>query len=185
MTKLPSLANAPVPQRCCEPPVLGWLDRRDFRLAQRSLPCFSAWKEHHEFASERDALFLGYGVSGVTAHLQRVSFRAFERWLRLTGAPPNIDGLDEFAAHCRWRALHPEARTVGLFGVPDSPERNAVASAGAQCIRIRPEVFVRWRDEFAESGLFAAPALDVYAAHVVELCLIPDLRARRPEVSSS
>ena len=168
-----------------EPPVLGWFRKRDFDCARRSGAGFSHWSTHREFVAERDALFLGYGSAGVTAHLQRVSFAAFQQWARLTGARFDVDGLDEFAAHWRWRARHPEAPVMGRFGFPGDPERNAVGAAGVQSLVIRPEVFVRWRDDFARTKLLASPSLDVYAAHVVELCLPADPRARRPAVSSA
>src|SRR5579863_3854594 len=103
MKMLPPLMNVPTLDYPCEPPVLGWLDRRNFDRARRRAPCFSSWSDHREFAAERDALYLGYASAGVSAQLQRVSFRNFERWSRLTGAPMDLDGLDEFAAHWRWR----------------------------------------------------------------------------------
>lgn len=141
------------------------------------------WADYREFVAERDLLHIGYETAGVSAEIEHVSFPAFERWSRLTGAPLNIDGLDEFAAHCRWRRSHPNASVMGRLGVADNPERHAVAAANVQCIRIRPEVYVRWRDDFANAGLFAAPDLDAYAAYVVEAALPPDWRF--PMVNSS
>jgi hypothetical protein len=165
--------------------VLGWLRRRDFDCARSAAPAFAQWRTHREFVAERDSLYLGYGCAGVAAQLQRVPFAAFQHWTRLTGAPVDIDGLDEFAAHWRWRAQHPEAPVTGRFGVPGDPERNAVGAAGVQCLRIRPEVFVRWRDDFSRTQLLAAPSLDAYAAHVVEFCLLSDRRTQRLAVSSA
>jgi hypothetical protein len=164
---------------------LGWLDRCDFEEARKRAPSFAAWSDHGEFVAERDLLYIGYGTAGVTADIQRVPFEAFERWSRLTGAPVDIDGLDEFAAHWRWRESHPDAPVIGRFGVADNPGRHPVAAANVQCVRIRPEVYVRWRDDFVNAGLFAAPDLDAYAAYVVEFSLGSDARWRRPTVNSS
>jgi hypothetical protein len=185
MTDLPSVAESSTCDRLRDPLVLGWLDRRNFEEAKRRAPAFAAWSDYGEFVAERDLLNIGYGWAGVAAEIQRVSFQGFERWSRLTGASLDIDSLDEFAAHWRWRRAHPDAPVIGRFGAPDNPERHAVAAANVQCLRIRPEVFVRWRDDFANGGLFAAPDLDCYAAHVVELCLSSESRARRPAVNSS
>ncbi len=173
-------------RRQIEPPVLASLGRRDFAFAVAHAPGFALWSCFDEFQQERDALFLGYGVSGVTARVQRVPFEAFERWARLTGAPMDLNGLDEFAAHWRWRVGHPLAPVAGRFGAPGDPERNAVAAAGIQTIWIRPEIYVRWRDEYVRSGLFAPPDVDVYAAHVVD-CSIVSLRrpSRRLALNSA
>ncbi|MDE3177751.1 MAG: hypothetical protein KGM15_16745 [Pseudomonadota bacterium] len=175
-----------LPRQQIEPQVLASLARRDFAHAHARAPGFARWSDFDEFRQERDALYLGYGVSGVTARIQRVPFEAFERWAKLTGAPVDLNGLDEFAAHWRWRASHPLAPVTGRFGAPGDPERNAVAVAGLQTVWIRPEVYVRWRDEFARSGLFAAPDVDVYAAHVVD-CSIASARrpVRRPALNSA
>jgi hypothetical protein len=168
-----------------EPSVLGWLRRGDFDCARRGALGFSQFGGYRDFIAERDALLLGYASAGVTAYFQRVPIAAFESWVRLTGAPFDIDGLDEFAAHWRWRAQHPGAAVMGRFGVPGHPERNPIDAAGVQCLRIRPEIFVRWRDDYSRTQLLAAPSLDVYAAHVVEFCLSSQRRARGPEVSSA
>lgn len=166
--------------------MLASLARRDFAHAQARAPGFALWRDFDEFLQERDALFLGYGVSGVTARVQRVPFDAFERWARLTGAPVDLNGLDEFAAHWRWRCGHPLAPVTGRFGAPGDPERNAVAAAGLQLICIRPEIYVRWRDEYVRSGLFAPPDIDVYAAHVVDCSIVSARRpARRPAFNSA
>ena len=158
------------------------LSRRDFERA-RHLPAFSNWRGYADYLTERDALHVSYGAAGVTAARQRVPLDAFEQWTRLTGAPFSIDGLDEFAAHWRWRLAHPKAATLGRFGGPGDPERYAIDAGGAQCVVVRPEVFVRWRDEFTRSGLLPAPDLDVYAAHIVDCCL-SRRRSSRPTVSS-
>ena len=148
-------------------------------------PGFSHWSTHREFIEERDALYIGYGAAGVTAHSSTFHSRRFERWARLTGAPVDVDGLDEFAAHWRWRSQHREAPVCGRFGIPGDPEHNAVQVDGVQCVRIRPEVYVRWRDDYAKSKLFAPPDLDAYATQVVECCIFAGRRMRRPEVNSA
>ena len=182
MSKLPGAVDSSSPHPRSEPLVLGWLGRRDFEHARRTEPRFSLWNNYREFVSERDALYVGYDASGVTAQIQRVPFAAFERWVRLTGAPVDIDGLDEFAAHWRWRSLNTEAPSMGRFGVPGDPERNVVGAAGVQIVCLRPELFVRWRDEFARANLFPVPSLDAYAAHIVEFCLFSERRERWPAV---
>jgi hypothetical protein len=179
-----SSAEADYTRESIEPPVLAWLTRREFARARRA-PGFSIWGNHREFAAERDALYVGYGAAGLTARRQRVTFEAFEQWSRLTGAPVDIDGLDEFAAHWRWRVERPHAAVIGRFGEPGDPERNLIDAAGAQCLRIRPELYLRWRDDYQSATLLPAPTLDEYAAHVVECCLPSSARARRPSVSSS
>lgn len=181
---MPLTAETEFPEQPYEPPVLALLGARDFSRA-RLMPGFALWSNHREFTAERDALFVGYGAAGVTARRQRVPFEAFERWARLTGAPFDIDALDEFAAHWRWRADRPDAGVIGRFGAPGDPERNIIGTAGVQCLRIRPEVYVGWRDDFAKSRLLQPPNLDDYAAHVVECCLSSPRRARRPAVNSS
>ena len=181
---MPTIAEADFPQHPYEPPVLALLGARDFSRAKLK-PGFSLWSNHRDFTAERDALFIGYGAAGVSVRRQRVSFEAFERWSRLTGAPLDIGGLDEFAAHWRWRADHPEAATIGRLGSPGDPERNAVAAAGAQCLLIRPEVYVRWRDDYGKSRLLPPPSVDDYATHVVDCCLPSGRRPRRPAVSPS
>jgi hypothetical protein len=167
-----------------EPSVLAWLSRREFARARLRSPGFARWSSHREFAQEREALSLAYGFAGVATQFQRVPFDAFERWARLTGAPLHVDGLDEFAAHWRWRADHPEAFVCGRFGAPGDPERNRVDAAGVQCVRILPEVYLRWRDDYASAAMFAPPSLDAYAAHVVECCVWSSSRALCPAVSS-
>ena len=167
-----------------EPPVLGWFDSRDFARARRT-PGFSFWSRHRDFVAERDALFLGYDAAGVSALRQRVRFPALERWTRLTGAPLDIDGLDAFAAHLRFRVAHPFAPVVGRFGEPGDPERLHIDVAGAQCVLIRSETYCRWRREFASAAVLEAPDLDAYATLAVECCLSEPPRSRRGEVSSS
>jgi hypothetical protein len=178
--RFPSDADHSLP----DSPVLGWLGPRDFVRARLNWPRFRVWRDHREFIAERDGLRLGYLCSGVTATFQRVTVDAFERWVRLTGAPCDLDGLDAFAAQWRWRTRHPTAPVVGRFGVADDPER-APAAEGWQRVLVRPEIFVRWRDDFARAKLFAAPDIDAYAAHVVECCLPCGKRLRRSAVSSA
>ena len=172
------------PRLDTKPPVLARLNPRDFARARTLAPAFRAWANYEEFLNERDALFLGYGAAGVTATLQMLALPAFERWSRLTGAPLDLDGLDEFAAHWRWRARHPDALVYGMFGVPRFPERHEVEAAGVQVVRVRPEFFVRWRDDYARTALLETPDLDAYATHVVEDCLPCASRSRRPAVNS-
>jgi hypothetical protein len=185
MTPSPASGKLGFRYEPAQTPVLAWLDRRDFARARLASPAFSIWVNHSEFAAERDALFVGYGAAGVTAKRQRVPFEAFRQWVRLIGAPFDIDGLDEFAAHWRWRVDHPAAAVMGRFGAPGDPERNAIDAGGTQCVRIRPEVYVRWRDDYERTQLLSGPGLDDYAAHVVECCLASPRRARRPAVSAS
>lgn len=165
-------------------PVLARLNLRDFARAQTFSPAFRAWGSYEDFLTERDALLLNYGAAGVTALVQTLPLTAFERWSRLTGASFDLDGLDEFAAHWRWRAHHPDAPVLGMFGVPQFPERHEVEAAGVQVVRVRPELFVRWRDDYAKAALLETPGLDTYAAHVVEYCLPSGSRARLGAVRS-
>jgi hypothetical protein len=185
ISNLSSLADSRYSDRHNDPLVLGWLDQRNFEEAWSRAPFFAMWSDYSEFVAERDLLHVGYQTAGVSAQTEHVSFQAFERWSRLTGAPLNIDGLDEFAAHSRWRRLHPNGSVIGRFGAGDNPERHSVGAANTQFIRIRPEVYLRWRDDFSEVGLFPAPDLDAYAAYVVEAALLPDSRSRFPMVNSS
>ena len=150
----------------------------DFFRAQQ-FSGFSGWADFHEFCDERDCLALGYETAGVPAPRQLVPFAAFERWSRLTGAPLDLDGLDEFAAHWRYRARRRSARTRGQFGAPGQPERHAVEVESAQVVVVRQDVYIRWRDEFAASAPFPAPDLDAYATQVVGCCLVTRARARR------
>jgi hypothetical protein len=168
-------------ERC----VLGMLGPRDFRLARKRYAAFSRFGDYRSFATERDAMFLGYGSAGVAAPFQYVPLDAFERWSRLTGARADIDCLDEFAKHWRWRALNAMAPVVAGVGAPGDPERNVATSFGAQIVPILSKVFLRWCEEFVRSGLLPAPSLDVYATHVVECCLTSDKRAPRAAVSSA
>jgi hypothetical protein len=183
-TPLPNPAKSRSVESRSEPPVLAWLGRRDFALAQRA-PGFRFWAHHDEFVCERDALYVGYGEAGVTARLQGVRFAAFESWARLTGAPIDVVGLDEFAAHWCYRVRHPHARVRGGFYAAGNPAPDIADADGGQRILVRRDVYTRWRDEFAQSTLFAPPDLDTYAAHVVECCVASERRARVPAVSST
>ncbi len=163
-------------------PVLAWLGRRDFERARRTAPIFAIWRDHGEFTAERDALHIGYATAGVTAQVQPISFRAFERWSRLTGALCDIDGLDEFAAHWRWRANNPDCPVRGFFGAQG--EFRGVAVKGAQCVRVERHVFARWRDNCARAMPFPPLDLDAYATLVVQCCLPSANRVPWPAVSS-
>jgi hypothetical protein len=160
------------------------LSARDFYQA-RQFSGFSGWANFGDFRIERDFLGLGYACAGVPALRQRVSFAAFEGWSRLTGAPVDLDGLDDFAAHWRYRAHRPAAPTRGRFGAPGQPERHAVEIDGAQIVVVRKDVYARWRDEFAARAPFPAPDLDAYATQVVACCLASPSRARRPAVKTA
>jgi hypothetical protein len=165
-------------------PVLAWLNRHEFGRARRVLGV-SLWSNYDEFIQERDGLFVGYGAAGVSASFQPVPFAAFERWTRLTGARPELGELDEFAAHWRWRESHPYARVRGRFCAFVAPERDPASAASAQCVRIHPDLYARWRDDYAKATTFEAPGLDAYAALVVECCIGPDPFKAWPEVNSA
>lgn len=154
------------------------LSSGDFSKAQK-FPGFSHWADFDDFELERDSLTLGYECAGILAPRQRVPFVAFEGWSRLTGTPLDIDGLDEFAAHWRFRAGHPIARTRGRFGVPGRPEQHAVQIEGVQDVVIRRPVYELWRAGFAAGAPFPPPDIDAYAAQVVSCCLVASARARR------
>jgi len=173
------------PDHRSNPTVLGWLVRREFAQARLRSPGFSLWSNHREFALEREALYWGYGSAGVAARFQRVPFDALERWSRLTGAPIDADGLDEFATHWNWRRTHPRRPICGRFGAIVDREQNAATDTGVQCVRVCREVYVGWCDDYAKSALFAPPSLDSYAAQVVECCVLSARRARCPAVSSA
>ena len=145
----------------------------------RQFSGFSGWSDFDDFCDERDCLALGYETAGVTAPRQLVPFAAFKRWSRLTGAPLDLDGLDEFAAHWRYRVHRRSARTRGRFGVPGQPESHAVEIESAQVVVVREDVYTRWRDEFTASAPFPAPDLDAYATQVVGCCLVSRARTRR------
>jgi hypothetical protein len=166
-----------------KPTVLSWLDRQGFCRAFQRCPEFARWRDYHEFLLERDALFIGFGAAGVSAKLQPVRFDAFERWSLLTGAPLDIDGLDAFATHWRWRARHPRAAVIGRLGGPGDPSEDVASADSAQIVLIRPEVFQRFQQGFAKSGLLPAPSLDVYATLAVECCMPRIKPVRRPSVS--
>lgn len=159
------------------------ISSRDF-LAARRFCGFFGWADFDDFCMEREFLALAYESAGASAPRQSVPFAAFLGWTRLTGAPLNVDGLDEFAAHWRYRADHPAARTRGAFGAPGQPERHAVERDGAQVVVVREEVFAQWRSEFAARAPFPAPDLDAYATQVVACCLASSSRARRSAVKS-
>jgi len=168
-----------------ETPVFAWLEALDVARARRWSPAFSKWESYDDFVAERDALFLGYGFAGVTARFYRIAFRNFEQWSRLTGATAELEALDAFAAHCAFRADHPDAPTIGRFAAPERSEDDAVAVAGAQCIRVRPDIYTRWRNGLTATGPLAAPDLDAYATHVIACCVSPDGRNLRPLVKSA
>ena len=148
---------------------LAVLSKGDFACAQAT-PGFSHWESYNEFRTERSALYLAYAAAGIRVQPQRVSFAAFMAWARLTGAPIEIRGLDEFAAHWRWRVRHPDSAIFGTLGVSCNPALNTVAHGGAQCVRVHLEVFLRWQNEWPTSKLFGRPDIDSYAARVVEYC---------------
>jgi hypothetical protein len=165
---------SPAAEKCsslnlAEPPVIAWLTAHDFVRARKHCG-FSIWTDRREFSDERDALFLGYGYAGVTAFRQLVPFGAFERWTRLTGASCDVMGLDEFAAHWRWRSAHPAASIVGRFRAT-SEEACNISAQGARSVRIRAEVFQQWSKDFVRLGLFAEPNLDDYATHAISCCV--------------
>lgn len=153
------------------------LSEQDFYHAQK-FPGFSGWANFDEFQLEREFLALGYHSAGVNAPRQLAPFAAFHGWSRLTGAPVDLDGLDEFAGHWRFRARHPLARTRGKFGVPGRPESHAVALTGVQIVVVREEVYARWRQDFAARAPFPAPDLDLYARQIVACCLSSAPRMR-------
>jgi hypothetical protein len=154
------------------------ISARDFSQA-RLLPGFAGWDNFHDFCLERDFLRASYAMAGVAAPRQSVSFAAFEGWSRLTGAPLDVDGLDEFAAHWRYRARNPLSPARGLFGAPGQPERQPVEIDGAQVVLVRRDIYARWERDFAARAPFPAPDLDVYATRVVACCLPASARARR------
>ena len=161
------------------PPVVAWLNARDFARARR-LPGFARWRNWREFRDERDALFVSLGFAGVKACRQMAPFEAFERWVRLTGASADLAGLDEFAAHWRWRRAHPQATVVGRFR--EDGATGVATAQGIQCVPIRAESYAIWRAEIVRLALFAAPNLDDYATHAIACCMAA--RERSP-VSSS
>ncbi len=166
-----------------KPTVLSWLDRADFCRARRQCPEFARWRSFREFVLERDAVYLGFGFAGVSAQRQRVPLDAFQRWSRLTGAPVDLDSLDAFAAHWRWRARHPGAPVMGRLGYPGDPDGDVASAAGAQIVLMRVDLFRRQQRDFEKLGVVPAPTLDAYATLVVECCLPSVKRARRPSVS--
>ncbi len=157
------------------------ISSRDFYRARQYFG-FSGWDNYQDFCVERECLQLGYESAGVRAPRQRVPLAAFQGWSRLTGAPLDLDGLDEFAAHWRYRAHRPVARARGQFGAPGQPERHAVAIEGEQLVVVSEDVYVRWRDEFSAGAPFPPPDLDAYAMQVVACCLASSSRARRSAV---
>ena len=160
------------------------LNVRDF-LRARNLAGFARWAHFEDFQLEREALALSYEAAGVAAPRQRVPLAAFERWRRLTGAPLDADGLDEFAAHWRFRATRPDAPARGRFGAPGDPERNPVEADGAQIILVREDAFNRWRPELSIRATSPDAALDAYATQVVACCLSSGARASRSTMSAA
>ena len=100
--------------------------------------------------------------------------------LSLTGASADLAGLDEFAAHWRWRRAHPQATVVGRFR--EDGATGVATAQGIQCVPIRAESYAIWRAEIVRLALFAAPNLDDYATHAIACCMAA--RERSP-VSSS
>ena len=168
-----------------ETPVFAWLDARDVERARRSGAAFSIWASYEDFVADRDVRFVGYGTAGVTARFFPVTFRNFEQWLQLTGAPAEVETLDAFAAHCAFRADHPDAPVIGRLAASEGQEDDAVVLSGAHCVRVRPEIFALWRESPAAAGDVASPDLDAYATQVIACCVSPDGRNLRPLVKSA
>ena len=160
-----------LPERHDHPLALAWLSRGDFARARLRAPGFSNCDQYADFVAERDALLLTLGTAGVAALVQAVPFAAFEVWTRLTGAALDLDRLDEFAAHWRWRTDRPSAVARGWLGDPNASGRDPVAVSGLQWIIFRPDPFLNWREEVTGLRSFDAASLDVYATHVVDCCL--------------
>lgn len=163
---------------------LALLSRRDFREASQVSRSFSRWETYQDFLDERDALSLGYASAGVATEWQAVSWDAFVRWSRLTGAPLDIDGLDEFAAHVRWRQTDGDAPARGRIVGEGARTLQSLAS-GARPIPIRLAVFEAWQAAFARLALLPVPTLDDYAAQIAECCLAGSSAAPRPAVNSA
>jgi len=155
--------------KMAELPVIGELTARDYARA-RKCGGFSIWTNWREFREERDAQYFGLSLAGVTAIRQIVPLEAFERWTRLTGASCDVPGLDEFAAHWRWRSAHTSAPIVGCFRSV-AEEVREIAVQGAQRVPIRAELFRRWSDDFVRLDLFPAQKLDDYATHAISCCM--------------
>ena len=146
------------------------LSKSDFALAQ-NFDGFSRGLTFEEFETERESLVMSYHWAGVRAPRQRVPFAAFQAWRRLTGAPLDTDGLDEFAAHWRYRRARPAAPVLGRLGEPGKPEVHSVEAHRAQVVVISPALFARWCDSVLALSPSTGPDLNAYARHVVDCCL--------------
>jgi hypothetical protein len=167
------------------PPVLAWLSRADFARARLRAPEFSGCREYSAFVTERDVLQLTLGTTGVTALIQDVSFAAFENWTQLTGAAVDIDRLDEFAAHWRWRIENPNALARGWLGDPNAGGFDPVEVSGSQWIVFQPAAYLGWREQVTGLPTFDPASLDLYATHVVDCCLPSERKISRSAAHSA
>ena len=165
--------------------VIGWLSRGDFATARLRAPDFAGTRDYAQFSTERDAQRLSLATAGVPTQAQDVPFAPFARWSELTGAALDLNGLDEFAAHWRWREARPFAPVRGWIGAPGLGEGGPVAVGGVQWIVFRAEAFLDWRRASTGSPTFEPAGLDRYATQVVESCLPSAPRAARSAASSA
>jgi hypothetical protein len=174
-----------VPEESDRPPMLAWLSRADFARARLRVPEFSGCREYSAFVTERDVLQLTLGSAGVNALIQDVPFAAFETWAQLTGAALDIDRLDDFASHWRWRTENKNALARGWLGDPNAGGRDPVEISGLQWIVFQPEPYLLWREEVTGLRTFDPASLDVYATHVVDFCLPSERKASRSAAHSA